>query len=83
MHEASFLFPAALHHTSYLRMKEFCDKIKNELKKSGVPYCADPGRYALADELYDGTPYHLNLVGRQLRTKLLVEDLGRFMDDMK
>lgn len=78
-----FLFPAALHHTSYLRSKEFCDKIKNDLQKSEVPYCAEPERYALPDERYDGTPYHLNLVGRQLRTKLLVEDMGRFMADMR
>lgn len=70
-----FLFPSALHHTSYLRSRGFYDKIKEALNKIGHPYCADPERYALADEYYDGTPYHLNLVGRQLRTRLLVEDL--------
>lgn len=74
-----FLFPAALHYTLYLRSKGFCDKIKEELLKSGIPYCVDHERYALPDDLYDGTPYHLNLVGRRMRTKLFVEDFAKLI----
>lgn len=74
------LFPAALHRSSYLVSEKFIDKIATELAEHGIPYCAQPERYALPDVLYDGTPYHLNLIGRQLRSELLVEDLKELVN---
>lgn len=75
------LFPAAYHLSSYRESEKFIDKIASELAGHGISYCAQPLRYALADELYDGTPYHLNLVGRQLRTRMLIEDLSLIIRD--
>ena len=69
------LLPPAYQRSSYLSRKRYIDKIADALDKAGMPFMVDPERYALNDELFYDTPYHLNLTGRQIRTMLVQEDL--------
>ena len=75
------LFPPAYQRTSFLRRKSYIMKISDTLDKCGMPFSARPERYALSDELFYDTTYHLNYLGKELRTKLMAEDICRAISD--
>lgn len=72
--------PPALMMSSYVNGKTFAEKIYKEVERSGVPCVGFPNRYALADHFFYDTPYHLNLNGRLLRTKILIEDIAALLN---
>lgn len=45
--------------------------------KTNVPLLAGPSRYVLPPEMFFDTVYHLNRLGRQARSEMVVEDLAR------
>ena len=73
------LLPPAYQASSYDRQKDFILRISHELIQRSTPFLADPERYRLDDRFFYDTPYHLNLEGRMLRTKLVFEDLRRVL----
>ena len=73
------LLPPAYQASSYDRQEEFILRVARELKQQSMPFLADPKRYRLDDRFFYDTPYHLNLEGRKLRTKLVYEDLRRVL----
>ena len=77
------LFPPAYHQTSFLRRKSYIKRITEALDECGMPFSASPERYALSDELFYDTTYHLNYLGKQLRTKLMTEDICRVILNYK
>ena len=73
------LMPPAYQSCSYDRQVEYIQKVAQELKQNGTPFVAPPRRYRLDEKYFYDTPYHLNLLGRELRTKLMVEDIQRVL----
>lgn len=74
------ILPCTFQKSSYENCKDSIKKLAEEFSKNEIPYQADTERYALADELYFDTPYHLNKKGREIRTQLLIEDLKRILN---
>lgn len=72
---AVYVVPPAFQASSFERQKLFIDCIVKAMEKSSIPLIASPERYALDDKYFYDTPYHMNLLGRQMRTRMLVEDL--------
>ena len=74
---AVYVLPPAFQLSSFERQKLFIDRVAIAMKESSLPFIASPARYALDDRCFYDTPYHLNLFGRQMRTRMLAEDLLR------
>lgn len=72
-----YLFPPAFKKSSFTRQKDYIKRIEDELSKRGIPFVAFTERYALDDQYFYDTPYHLNLEGRRQRTNLMAEDIQR------
>ena len=70
-----YLFPPAFKRVSFVRQKEYIERIEKELGKSSIPFSVSAERYALDDKYFYDTPYHLNLEGRIRRTNLMFQDL--------
>ena len=69
------VFPAALQDASFDCIATDIDAIADMLEKNGTPFMAPPERYRmLTAECWD-TPYHLNALGIERRTRQLIEDL--------
>lgn len=73
------LLPPAYQASSYDRQEEFILRVARELVQRDMSFLANPKRYRLDDRFFYDTPYHLNLEGRKLRTKLVYEDLSRVL----
>ena len=69
------LLPPACQASSYANCSQLIDIITDELTTFGLPFLISPRRYALDDKLFYDTAYHLNLIGRSLRTSMVIEDL--------
>lgn len=75
------IMPPVHEKTSFDAERALIDRIRKELERNGTPFEADPARYALPDELFAETAYHLNCRGVPVRMKLLVEDLRRILHE--
>jgi hypothetical protein len=72
--------PLPLSYPSYLKLAEEKEDIW-PCKKIDIPILSRPRRYRFPlDDFYE-IPYHLNLVGRTKRTKMVIEDLRRYLNN--
>ncbi|CAN5170340.1 hypothetical protein BH10CYA1_BH10CYA1_38850 [soil metagenome] len=70
------LMPPSVGQTMYLKGKPGIDSLMAEVgQKLDVPILATPERYAFPDSMIFGGHYHLDKVGRQIRTQKMIEDL--------
>ena len=69
------VFPAALQDASFDCDATHIAAVADMLEKNGTPFVVPPERYRmLTAECWD-TPYHLNALGIERRTRQLIEDL--------
>lgn len=71
-----FVCPPAYQRTSFERQKDYIQRVSRELEQAGVSFIAPPEKFALPDDLYFDTPYHLNLSGRRIRSELMMRVVG-------
>ncbi|RTL37574.1 MAG: hypothetical protein EKK48_23080 [Candidatus Melainabacteria bacterium] len=76
-HGAQFvLIPPSIPESMYQKGKTDIDNVIEEAKvKFPIPILATADRYAFADEHIFGGHYHLDKVGRDIRTDRMIEDL--------
>jgi hypothetical protein len=74
--------PLPLSYPSYIRLIEEKENIWPG-KKITIPVLARPQRYRFPLEDFFEIPYHLNFVGREKRTALVIEDLVRYLNREK
>jgi hypothetical protein len=67
--------PPVFQRTSFNRQLPFIKVISKALDDSGVGFAVPPEMFALDDELFYDTPYHLNVKGYPVRTKLMIDVL--------
>jgi hypothetical protein len=72
-----FISYPGLQDTSFLNLKEAIQKIEQEYIASGLPLLGTPERYKMPDSLLFDTPHHLNKMGADYRTRLLIEDIKK------
>lgn len=75
------LLPPAYQAQSYDNQSEYIRKIEQELERGGMPFHAPTKRYRLDGQYFYDTPYHLNLVGRRIRTQMVIEDLEGYLQN--
>lgn len=68
-----FVCPPAYQRTSFEHQKDYIQRVSRELERAGISFIAPPEKFALPDNLYFDTPYHLNLDGRRIRSELMIE----------
>ena len=78
-HGRLIIMPPAVQSAFYDRQTEFVDRIAYACREAGLPFAVPTKRYALPDEWFYDTPYHLNLLGRNRRAEMLAEDLSGLM----
>ena len=71
-------FPG-LQATSYDKCKAQINDVETELKNNKFLLLGNAERYKFADSLMFNTPYHLLKKGLDIRTRLLVENLKKFI----
>lgn len=67
-------FPG-LQEATYMIMEDQIQIVYDELKENHFRLLGTPERYMMDELLMFNTPYHLNRIGVEYRTNLLVEDL--------
>lgn len=73
---AKVLFmPPVFQHSSYVRQEPYILAVEDLLKENRTPYIIDPALFALHDNLFYDTPYHLNKLGYPVRTELVIKVL--------
>lgn len=60
---------------SFDRSFEQIKKIEHELTKTNLMVLGTPEKYKMADSLMFNTPYHLNKIGVDYRTSILIQDI--------
>lgn len=78
-HGQLIIMPPAVQSAFYGRQEGFVARIDQALRDQGLAFAVRTERYALPDEWFYDTPYHLNLLGRNLRAEMLAEDLSGLM----
>lgn len=70
------LIPPSIPQSMYQKGKSDIDNVIGEARvKFPIPILANADRYAFADEQIFGGHYHLDKVGREIRTERMIEDL--------
>lgn len=69
------LLPPVIEHESYLNQENMVDSVAADLKKTGIPFAAEPAKYKFAANYFFNSYYHLNRRGVEVRTQLLISDL--------
>ena len=72
---AVLILPPAFQLSSFERQVNYIHRVTEELARAEIPFAVDPQAFALADNLFFETPYHLNLKGRKLRSDLMINAL--------
>ena len=57
------------------------DSLAYCLKTNGVPWQSSASYYSFEDSLYFDPPYHMTQEGADIRTKAIIEDLHRLLND--
>lgn len=68
-------FPA-IQFTSFLNSRKQIKQLESALHQRGFKVLGTPEKYLMPDSLLFNTPYHLNGKGVNVRTGLLIHDLG-------
>jgi len=74
-----FLPPTFIEGGYKMNSKQI-DSIAYTLKANGIPWQAEPARYAFSNSLYYDTYYHMTQEGANIRTEVLIEDLHRILN---
>ncbi len=78
------LIPPSIPDTMYKRSKISIDRLVIESRKRlTVPILASPERYAFSDSMIFGGHYHLDKIGRELRSQRMIEDLQSTVDEVR
>ena len=76
-----YVFPPAYQRTSFNHQRDYIERITAALRDSKIPFVVAPDRYALDDKYFYDTPYHLNLVGRKVRSDFFAKDLNGILSE--
>lgn len=75
--EVIFLYPVYID-SSFEKNKFQIEELKKELQKElKIEILSTPERYKLDKDYFFDTSYHLNKKGRELRTKMVIEDIEK------
>jgi hypothetical protein len=78
-HANVVVLPPILPSELYDKRKRVVDDIFEHWKQiKTVSILAQPSRYTLPKDDFFDTPYHVNALGRQVRTQLIIEDLSSY-----
>lgn len=71
--------PPTLSIVNFERNATQIDSIAECFRQNGIPWQAEPSKYAFADSLYYDTPYHMTTEGAAKRTEVMIADLQKFI----
>lgn len=57
------IFPPAFQRISFEHQADYIRRASCGLEMAGIPFVVEPDKFALSDDLFYDTPYHLNLNG--------------------
>lgn len=73
--------PPPLMKSNFKSCVKQIDSLAFCLKENGVPWQSPPSEYSFEDSLFFDTPYHMTQEGANIRTKAIIEDLHRLLND--
>ena len=73
--------PPPLMKSNFKSCVKQIDSLAFCLKENGVPWQSPPSKYSFEDSLFFDTPYHMTHEGANIRTKAIIEDLHRLLND--
>lgn len=73
--------PPPLMKSNFKSCVKQIDSLAYCLESNGVPWQSAPSNHSFEDSLYFDTPYHMTQEGANVRTKVVIEDLHRILDD--
>jgi hypothetical protein len=74
------VIPPPLPASGYQKWGSRADDIfKHWQQLTTISVLAPPTRYVFPKEQFFDSPYHLNAIGREARTQLIIRDLGRYL----
>lgn len=73
--------PPPLMKSNFKNCVKQIDSLAFCLKENGVPWQSPPSKYSFEDSLFFDTPYHMTQEGANIRTKAIIEDLHRLLND--
>lgn len=77
------LLPPVIERESYMNQENMVDSVAANLKKTGIPFAAEPAKYKFAANYFFNSYYHLNRRGVDIRTQLLINDLKPLIQDIQ
>lgn len=84
LHERGVLLvmmPPAYQESSFNNQRSYISRLAAALSENGTPFVVDAERYALPNEFFRDTPYHLNMNGRRSRSRFISHDLLNVLGD--
>lgn len=73
--------PPPLMKSNFKSCVKQIDSLAFCLNENGVPWQSPPSKYSFEDSLFFDTPYHMTQEGANIRTKAIIEDLHRLLND--
>lgn len=73
--------PPTMMKSNFKSCVKQIDSMAYSLEINGVPWQSAPSNYSFDDTLYFDTPCHMTPEGANIRTKAIIEDLHRILDD--
>ena len=73
--------PPTFMKSNFKSCADQIDSLAYCLETNGVPLQSSPSNYSFEDSLYFDTPYHMTPEGADIRTKAIIEDLHRLLND--
>ena len=73
--------PPTFMKSNFKNCADQIDSLAYCLETNGVPWQSSPSYYSFEDSLYFDTPYHMTQEGADIRTKAIIEDLHRLLND--
>lgn len=73
--------PPTFMNSNFKSCEKQIDSLAYCLEANGVPWQSPPSNYSFDDSLYFDTPYHMTQEGANIRTKAIIEDIHRLLND--
>jgi len=77
------LLPTCYQDSSFINNREAVIAIGQSWDQLDLPILAQPERYVMPHHLFWDSPEHLNREGREVRTRMLIEDLAPVVGERK
>lgn len=74
------ILPPVIESQSFSNQEEIINLIAAALIKKGIPFLCKPERYKFSKDYFFNSFYHTNKKGVDLRTQLVIEDLGAVLN---